>query len=78
MTDASDNALEFEPDAQPLADRLIDARPLPPAGFRGRLGRRLAQRDPGYGPRPQRLRLIVAGYLGAGGVLIALVALGVS
>jgi hypothetical protein len=78
MTGASDHTLGFEPAEQELADRLVDARPAPPAGFRGTLGRHLAQRDPGYGPRPERLRLVVAGYLGAGGLLIALVALGVS
>jgi hypothetical protein len=61
-----------------LAERLRIGRPVPPAGFRGELFRRLAERDPGYGPRPERLRLIVAGYLGAGGVLIALAALGLS
>ncbi len=61
-----------------LADRLALARPVPPAAFRGELGRRLADRDPGYGPRPERLRLLVAGYLGAGGLLIALAALGFS
>jgi hypothetical protein len=61
-----------------LADRLRIARPVPPAGFRGKLGRRLAERDPGYGPRPERLRLMVAGYIGAGGVLIALAAVGLS
>ena len=54
------------------------ARPVPAVGFRGRLHRHLAGRDPGYGPRPERLRLLVACYIGAGGVLIALAALGVS
>jgi len=78
MTDASDHDLEFEPDEQQWVDRLVDARPLPPAGFRGSLGRHLAERDPGYRPRPERLRLIVAGYLGAGGLLIALAAFGLS
>jgi len=78
MTDASPHGLEFEPEERQLADCLTDTRPLPPAGFRGRLGRDLAERDPGYGPRPERLRLVVGGYLGAGGLLIALVALGVS
>jgi hypothetical protein len=61
-----------------LADRLRIARPVPGAGFRGALGRRLAERDPGYGPRPERLRLIAAGYIGAGGLLIALAALGLA
>jgi hypothetical protein len=61
-----------------LAEELRIARPVPGVGFRGRLHRHLAERDPGYGPRPERLRLLVAGYIGAGGVLIAVVALGFS
>jgi hypothetical protein len=65
-------------DQHDLADRLRIARPVPGAAFRGALGRRLAERDPGYGPRPDRLRLIVAGYIGAGGLLIALAALGLA
>jgi hypothetical protein len=78
MTYITGSNSEFEPTEEELADRLTSARPLPLAGFRGALGRHLSERDPGYGPRPERLRLIVAGYLGAGGVLIALVALGLS
>jgi hypothetical protein len=78
MTYITGSNSEFEPTEEELAERLTNARPLPPAGFRGALGRHLCERDPGYGPRPERLRLIVAGYLGAGGVLIALVALGLS
>ncbi len=74
----TDEPAELEPAERDLADRLALARPVPPAGFRGRLSRRLADRDPGYGPRPERLRLMVAGYLGAGGLLIALAALGFS
>ena len=61
-----------------LAGRLRITRPVPPASFRGELGRRLAEQDPGYGPRPHRLQLMVASYLGVGGVLIALAALGLS
>ena len=70
--------IDIETPDPDLADRLAFARPVPPAGFRGVLGRRLAEQDPGYGPRPQRLRLMVASYLGAGGVLIALAVLGAS
>jgi hypothetical protein len=58
-----------------LADRLGGERPVPRASFRGALARRLAASDPGYGPRPVHLRLMVAGYLGAGSVLIAVGAL---
>ena len=78
MSDEPSISNDFEGAEQELADQLRIVRPAPPAGFRGRLGRHLAERDPGYGPRPGRLRLIVAGYLGAGGLLIALVALGLS
>jgi hypothetical protein len=61
-----------------LAEELSTARPVPAVGFRGRLHRHLAEQDPGYGTRPERLRLLVACYIGAGGVLIALAALGLS
>ena len=63
------------PSERDLADRLSVARPLPSAGFRGALWQHLAPLDPGYGPRPARLRLVVAGYLGLGLLLIALGAL---
>jgi hypothetical protein len=72
MTDQPNGSPELGPPEHELADGLTIARPVPAAAFRGRLGRYLAERDPGYGPRPERLRLIVACYLGAGGVLIAL------
>jgi hypothetical protein len=78
MSDEPYSPDEFDEVDPQLSDRLRMARPIPPAGFRGRLGRHLDQQDPGYSPRPARLRLIVAGYLGAGGLLIALVAVGLS
>ncbi len=53
-----------------FAERLTRGRPLPAAGFRGALGRHLTARDPGYGPRPRQLWMMVAGYAGAGAVLI--------
>ncbi|MEA2146447.1 MAG: hypothetical protein QOG59_2034 [Solirubrobacteraceae bacterium] len=62
-----------------MARRLAAERPVPAAGFRGALGRQLEADDPGYGPRPARLRLAVAAWLGAGGavgVVGALIALG--
>ena len=34
---------------------LSDARPAPAPGFRSALARRLAEEDPSWGPRPQRL-----------------------
>lgn len=78
MSDDPYSPTEFaEVDAE-LSDRLRIGRPVPPAAFRGRLGRHLDMQDPGYNSRPARLGLIVAGYLGAGGLLIALAALGLS
>ena len=76
MNDGPDGiAGELTVDEHVVAEQLEAARPVPPAGFRGALGRRLAELDPRYGCRPQRLRLIVSGYLGAGGVLLAIGAL---
>lgn len=78
MNESPPPPVDFDPGEQNLAAALRSARPVPTAGFRGALGRHLAEHDPGYGPRPDRLRLMVAGYLGAGGLLIALAALGLS
>jgi hypothetical protein len=75
VTDEPNMADQPGPHERELADRLAGERPVPSAGFRGALGRRLAARDPGYGPRPERLRLIVAGYLAAGSLLLVLGAL---
>lgn len=72
MTDHPHKPNELERAEAHVADGLRIARPVPAAAFRGRLGRHLAERDPGYGPRPERLRMIVACYIAAGGVLIAL------
>jgi hypothetical protein len=78
MTEDPANRPALESPEHDLAARMRIARPVPGAAFRGALGRRLGELDPGYGPRPERLRLIVAGYLGAGGLLIALAALGLT
>ena len=75
MSEHNDIPDELGPAERELADRLGGARPVPAAGFRGALGRRLAARDPGYGSRPKRLRLMVAGWAGTGAVLLALGAL---
>jgi hypothetical protein len=55
-----------------LGERLATGRPVPAAEFRGALGRRLAQRDPGYGPRPAGLWRTAGLCLIAGGVLLAI------
>lgn len=62
----------------PLEERLVRERPVPGAGFRGALGRRLSSLDPGFGPRPAALRWLVLAWLLAGlvvmlvGLLVAL------
>jgi hypothetical protein len=63
---------ELEPGDREVAEGLERERPVPAAGFRGALGRRLAAMDPGHGPRPERLRMMVAAWLLAGLVLLAL------
>jgi hypothetical protein len=75
MTSQPDNELELDAGMRELADRFSAGRPVPAASFRGALGRHLARRDPGYSPRPARLRLYVTSYIATGGVLIALGAL---
>lgn len=70
----TDPEIPAEPIAeeQELVDRLMSGRTLPGARFRGALGRRLAARNPGSGPRPRKLRLIVAAYVVAGVAFLAL------
>jgi hypothetical protein len=71
----SDFDAGLEPRDRELGERLRQARPVPAAGFRGGLGRRLAERDPGYGPRPRRLLAVVSSCLGGGLVLVLVSAL---
>jgi len=52
-----------------LAERLERERPLPTPAFRGELRRRLLF-DPSARARPARLRLLIAGYAGAGSLLL--------
>jgi hypothetical protein len=57
----------------PAVVRRLEAdRPVPAPAFRGALGRYLMRRDPGYGPRPARLRVISLAYLTAGVLLMVL------
>ena len=68
----TDADLDLPPPERQLGQRLTAERPVPAAGFRGTLGRRLAALDPGHGPRPARLRLLPAAYLIGGATLIGL------
>lgn len=76
MSEEHDPTIE---EADPrLSAQLAEQRPLPGAAFRGALGRLLGEQDPGYGPRPERLRLLVTALVCSGAVLVfagALVAL---
>jgi hypothetical protein len=65
-------------DLDPMAERLRSERPVPAAGFRGQLRRRLllAARERPVAPR--RLRLLVAAYAGSGTVLMAIAAIGLA
>jgi hypothetical protein len=65
----------LSPEEQRVAERLRADKPVPAAGFRGGLGRYLAARDPGYGPRPENLRMIACGCLAASVGMLALGAL---
>ena len=75
MTDPSLPQFPLEPADQELGRRLAADRPVPAADFRGELGRRLQGDDPGHGPRPRRLRPVVALYLSAGLAVMAVGAL---
>ncbi len=66
---------DLDPTEREAAAQLVSARAVPAAEFRGALGRHLVARDPGYGPRPERLRPLVSLYLGAGAALLGLGAL---
>jgi hypothetical protein len=70
--DHEDEGLELDLSERELAERLSAERPVPAAGFRGALGRYLAAHDPGYGPRPEKLRLRVGAYVALGTALMAL------
>ncbi len=72
MNDGGGQSEELGPEERWVDERLTRERPVPPAAFRGALARYLAARDPGFGPRPQRLWAMVAAYLAAAALLILL------
>lgn len=73
MTRARDVRHDLEPgisdDLIRLAERLERERPIPGAGFRGDLRRHLLS-GPSPHSRPERLRLMIAGYASAGSALL--------
>jgi hypothetical protein len=70
MSDPDGSAEETDPRDVAVGEQLRDVRPLPRAAFRGALQRHLAANDPGYGPRPENLRLVVTAWVAAGAVLL--------
>jgi hypothetical protein len=75
MHDEPETGIELGEGERRVADRLVSDRPVPGAGFRGTLGRYLAARDPGYGPRPEQLVVMVLAYVACGLLLIGVGAL---
>jgi hypothetical protein len=73
MTPDRDIRADLEPDAPEelirLAERLERERPVPSAGFRGDLRRRLLAGGLAHS-RPARLRVLIAGYASAGSALL--------
>ena len=74
MSEPRDDIPDERADTE-LEQLLRGQRPVPGGAFRGGLGRLVAASDPGYGPRPARLRLVVTGWIGAGIVVAGLGAL---
>lgn len=60
-----------------LAERLERERPIPAAGFRGELRRKLLVASQASRTRPRRLKTLVSVYAGSGLVLLLIAALGV-
>ncbi len=60
------------PEDLSLAATLQARRPSPTLSFRGTLSRRIAQLDPGYGPRPAHLWVRAGALAAGGGVLVVL------
>lgn len=78
MTPESDIRSDLGPDPPDevvrLAERLQRDRPVPSAGFRGELRRRLLAGEASFA-RPRRLRALITGYATAGLVMLLLGAL---
>jgi len=71
----SDLDPELSDEDRLVAAELARERGVPPAAFRGSLRRQMIASDPGYGPRPERLRPIAGALIALGCVTIGLGAL---
>jgi hypothetical protein len=70
MTNDEPTDPALDPQVQMVAEMLEGVRPNPRPGFRGALARRLAERDPGWGPRPEHLWPQAFGLIIVGVVLL--------
>lgn len=86
MTDRSDIRSHLEPELEPtdaktllaVGERLDRERPVPRPAFRGETGRYLSSEvESAPHARPQRLKLLLAGYAGSGLVLLVVGLVGV-
>jgi hypothetical protein len=75
MTNEDVNHPSLRPDDQVMAELLEDARPAPPARFRGALARQLTDQDPGWGSRPAHLWLHALSLIVVGALLLVVGAL---
>jgi hypothetical protein len=66
------------PELNDLSRRLTIERPVPSAGFRGELRRRLLASAGRAEPSPGRVRLMIAAYAGSGLALLVVAAIGVA
>jgi hypothetical protein len=75
VSDPENLQADFDGADRVFAEMLQSHRPTPAARFRGALSRRLAEIDPGYGPRPANLWLQVLALLAAGVAILIVAAL---
>lgn len=67
-----------DPELNEMAERLEDERPVPSAGFRGELRRRLMAGARRHRARPAHLRLMINAYAGSGTALLAVATAGLA
>jgi hypothetical protein len=64
-----------DPEEAVVIEILDETKPLPPETFRGELAQRLAEEDPGWGPRPEHLWPQALGLITVGIALLVIGAL---
>ena len=69
---------DHDADLGDVIARLEAERPVPDAGFRGRLRRQLLRHHDGWHSAPARLRRLIAAYACSGAALLAIAVIGVA